>query len=142
VAAPASAGRPAEDRAFYRQLREALTECARAEFELSARQGDGATLREHLRRHAKNTGKVDERLQIQWPREGKAIWMVFNEMGRQYTGFGGALPVSMTEIDAWQRVHRIRLTPWELEMIHVFDALRQETERKHRPARQQKGGGR
>lgn len=33
------------------------------------------------------------------------------------------MPISMTEIDAWQRVHGIRLTPWELEIIELFDSI-------------------
>ena len=39
----------------------------------------------------------------------------------------GPQPISMTEIDAWQRVRRVCLTPWELDMIKVFDAITLDT---------------
>lgn len=89
---------------------------------MSARQGDGATLRTHLQRHARNTGQIDPLLLTEWPREGRMVWWAFNTMGRQY-GMAGPLPITATEIDAWQRVHGIRLTPWELSMIRVFDQI-------------------
>lgn len=43
---------------------------------------------------------------------------------------GGLMPISMTEIDAWQRVHEIRLTPWELEIIELFDGIALEVSHK------------
>jgi hypothetical protein len=35
----------------------------------------------------------------------------------------GICPISQQEIAAWQSNHGTRLTPWELEMIGVWDQL-------------------
>lgn len=43
---------------------------------------------------------------------------------------GGLMPISMIEIDAWQRVHGIRLTPWELDVIELFDSIALEASHK------------
>jgi hypothetical protein len=111
-----------QDRAFYRRLRESLTECCRAEYELSAKLGDGATLRTHLQRDAKNGGAPDPRLTIEWPALGRPIWDAFRRMGRSVT-MGGAGPILPENILAYQQLHGVRFTPWELEVIDAFDAV-------------------
>lgn len=97
-------------------------ECCRAEYELSARQGDGASLRTHLLRLAENTGKSDPRLHIAWPPAGRAVWDVYRSLSRP-PSMGGAAPISMQEIAAYQAVYQLRLNPWELEMIQAFDSI-------------------
>lgn len=97
-------------------------ECCRAEQRLAARQGDGVSLRKHLQRAAAATGKPDPLLLVRWPSVGRPLWWAFNTMARQY-GMSGPQPLSCSEIDAWQRLHGIRLTPWELEIIHGFDGV-------------------
>lgn len=52
-------------------------------------------------------------------------------MRRGY-GMSGPLPITNTEIDAWQRVHGIRLTPWELDCIYLLDGLALEASRKEK----------
>lgn len=104
-------------------------ECARNEFELSVREGDGAPLRTHLQRLAVNTGKVDPRLLVECPAAGTFIWNAFKTMTRTYT-MGGPGPISMVEIEAWQRVNGMRLTTWELDMIHAFDSVALEMSQK------------
>lgn len=89
---------------------------------MSAREGDGAPLRVHLQRLAKNTGKRDPRLSHEWPPEGRAIWSVFRRLARPYSE-GKALPITCQEIDAYQRLYRVQLTPWELDMLAAFDAV-------------------
>lgn len=42
----------------------------------------------------------------------------------------GLCAISQQEIQAWQANHRIRLTPWELEMIEVFDRIALEVSHK------------
>ncbi|QOY96328.1 hypothetical protein IM543_11200 [Massilia sp. UMI-21] len=117
--------RRAQDRAFYRRLRESLTECCRAEHELAARQGDGATLRTHLQRLAKNTGEVDPLLKIEWPRVGLPLWDAFRRMGRSST-VNGPGPIQPENILAYQQLYRVRFTDWELEVIEAFDAIAME----------------
>ncbi len=87
-----------------------------------ARQGDGASLRTHLQRLAKNTGKVDDRLKIEWPLVGRPVWEVFQRLGRP-PSMNGIEPISNQEIAAFQSVYRIRFTEWELETIALFDSI-------------------
>lgn len=84
-------------------------------------QGDGATLRTHLQRLARN-GKHDPRLNVQWPRIGREIWGVFTQLGRP-PSMSGLARITQAEIQAWQQNQRVRLTPWELELITVFDGI-------------------
>lgn len=79
-------------------------------------------MRTHLRRLAANTGKVDRRLTIEWPPYGRAVWETFKSLGRA-PSMNGLTAISQQEIQAWQQNHGIRLTPWELEMIEVFDRI-------------------
>jgi hypothetical protein len=76
----------------------------------------------HLQRAAANTTKVDPRLQMQWPPTGLPIWSVFKSLARQ-PSMGGIGAISQQEIQAWQSNHGIRLTPWELEVIEMFDGI-------------------
>jgi hypothetical protein len=75
-----------------------------------------------LQRLAANTGRVDPRLLVQWPKVGRPLWDIFNSLGRP-PSMGGASAISQQEIQAWQHNHSTRLTPWELEMIQVFDRI-------------------
>lgn len=74
-----------------------------------------------MQRLAANTGKVDPRLTIEWPKVGRPIWGIFNSLGRA-SGMGMSA-ISQQEIAAWQQNHSIKLTPWELEMIAMFDQI-------------------
>nr|WP_314540144.1 hypothetical protein [uncultured Massilia sp.] len=84
--------------------------------------GDGATLRTHLQRDAKNGNTPDPRLNIEWPRAGQAIWDAFRRMGRSVT-MGGAGPILPENILAYQQLHGVRFTAWELEVIEALDAV-------------------
>ena len=90
--------------------------------ELSQTQGDGAPLRTHLQRLYANTRKLDPRLNVQWPRGGRDLWNAFNSISREY-GMGGSMPITTWGIESWQRLYHVTLTPWELEMIKVFDNI-------------------
>lgn len=84
--------------------------------------GDGATLRTHLQRAVRNTGKPDPRLNIEWPRSGLPIWEAFRRIGRSY-GPGGPGPIQPENILAYQQLHGVRFTAWELEVIEALDAV-------------------
>jgi hypothetical protein len=57
---------------------------------------------------------------------------VFNSLGRA-PGTGGLSAISQQEIQAWQFNHGIKLTPWELEMIAVFDGIALDVSSKQSP---------
>jgi nitric oxide synthase oxygenase domain/subunit len=93
--------------------------------ELSTRQGDGASLRTHLQRLAKNTGEVDPLLKIEWPKVGRPIWNAFRRLGRA-PSMSGLGDITAQEILAHQQLYGVRFSAWELDVIHMFDALVQE----------------
>ena len=43
-------------------------------------------------------------------------------MGRS-SGFNGPDPITPQDILAYQQLHGVTFTPWELEMIDAFDAI-------------------
>jgi hypothetical protein len=86
------------------------------------RQGDGASLRTHLQRLATNTGEVDSRLNIQWPKVGRPLWDHFRRLGRP-PAMSGLAPISAQEIVAYQQLYGIRFNPWELGVIELFDVI-------------------
>ncbi|MBC7860286.1 MAG: hypothetical protein H7Z39_16255 [Burkholderiaceae bacterium] len=88
-------------------------------------------MRTHLQRLAKNTGKVDPRLAIEWPALGLPIWNEFKRLGRP-PSMNGIEPIGALQIDAHQRVYRIRFTDWELDTIAMFDAIAMEVMSKQR----------
>jgi hypothetical protein len=59
------------------------------------------------------------------PDEIKYLWQWFGDLsrGRNYTGMGSPLPLSSTEILSWMTITKIRLTPWELDVIKSMDSI-------------------
>ena len=97
---------------------------------LAATQSDGATLRDHLIA----AGAADPRLVAQPPRGTESLWHVVVALSAQRTE-PVASPAS--EIDAWQRLHGVRLSPWEVETVQAADracvaVLRLQAESKRR----------
>ena len=89
--------------------------------QLSARQADGSPLRAHLQAEARATGQPDDRLLMQVPREGAALWDAFTDLAaaRPMGMAAGAIPHS--EIEAWQRLYATRLTGWEVDTLKAMD---------------------
>jgi hypothetical protein len=91
--------------------------------ELSARQPDGATLRDHLQRMAANTGRVDDRLLIgELPREAAAVWDTYASLSAARRSSMGPHALTLTDIEAWCRLFHVELTPWELDTVLRLDA--------------------
>lgn len=114
--------------------------------QLSARQPDGATLRQHLQAAAAASGRADPRLLHQPPAAARALWDAFVELnaGRPVGMAAGA--IALGEIEAWQRLHRVRLTPWEVSTLLAMDratlaegADQQRDQQRARQARAGKG---
>lgn len=103
----------------------AFVEYARFEFELSKRQKDGATLREHLMLVWERSGQMPKHLaeRPDLPDVLEPLWADFLDLHvSRGVGMGGPLPISFTDIDAWQRVTGNRLEGWQLAMIRRADA--------------------
>lgn len=88
---------------------------------LGARQADGSTLRAHLQAEARVTGEPDPRLLVRPPLGGEQLWAAFSALAaaRPMGMAAGAVP--MSEIAAWQALHGVRLSPWEVETLIAMD---------------------
>ena len=95
---------------------------ASIEAELSELQGDGHPLRAHLQRVAE-TGREDTRLFNECPREVLPLWVAYTQIGRCRSGGLGAGAISLQEVESWQRLTGVTLTPWELDAIIELDAV-------------------
>ncbi len=58
---------------------------------------------------------MDPRLTTEPPAAGLAVWEVFCAVST------GAAPLSWLELDAWQRVNGVVLTPWEADTVMAMD---------------------
>jgi hypothetical protein len=86
------------------------------------RRPDGSTLREHLQSAAAKGERVDPTLLRRVPAEAAALWDAFVSMsGSRPIHQGGAGSIPPTEIAAWQQLHGVRLTPWELDTLARID---------------------
>lgn len=86
--------------------------------QLLARQPDGSTLRDHL--VAANAD--DERLARPCPKAGASLWAAFVDLsGSRPAGMNGMAAIPPTEIDAWCRLHGVRLSSWEVETLQMMD---------------------
>lgn len=107
--------------------------------QLALRERDGATLREHLQAAVAAGGAVDPRLTAEPPPEGSALWSVFVDLSSaRPMGMGGAGTVPPSEILAWQQLHGVQLSGWELDTLAAMDraamAVQAEHQRANSPA--------
>jgi hypothetical protein len=93
--------------------------------QLSMRQPDGATLREHLQSAWRQTGERPELLEpVDCPDEMLYLWDRFLEVSKRRTSNGfGLNPVPYADIAAWATMNRVRITPFELEVLDRIEAL-------------------
>ena len=78
---------------------------------------------DHLRAIAKQTRRIPDALRIpELPETLQGIWDVFIQIHRRRAGNGfGAVPISWSEIDAWQRLHQVQLSVWEVDCLAAMD---------------------
>lgn len=86
-----------------------------------APQGDGASLRTHLRRLYKSNRIYNPLLDNKCPPGCEGVWDIYSTMGRP----DGSNFVYLTqqEIAFWQINNGVKLTPWELTCIQTLDTL-------------------
>ena len=77
---------------------------------------------------AKNTGEVDPRLNIEWPKLGLPLWEAFKRLDRQPV-MEGIGPITLAGIQAYQSLYRVRFSEWEIETMQMFDRVMFETVR-------------
>jgi hypothetical protein len=89
--------------------------------QLSTRQSDGSTLREHLQVAADNGTRADPRLGAAVPPEMAALWAAFVALDNARPAGMGKSAIPPSELIAWQQLHGVRLTPWEAETLMAMD---------------------
>lgn len=110
---------------FFRQLGEGFEAFAKHHFELMTLQEDGKTLREHLESYERQSGRRHPILAEapELPPGCGSLWGDFMSLHttRGSNGFGPAR-ISFSDIDAYQRIRRVTLEPWEIDAIRRADA--------------------
>ena len=86
---------------------------------LGQRQPDGASVRDHLQAGSAATGRVHPMLTLTLPACLAGLWQAFCEMARPVGMAPGPIPAA--EIEAWQRLSRVTLTPWEVDTLRAMD---------------------
>lgn len=89
---------------------------------LSHRQADGATVREHLQASAAASGRAHPDLLVPVPPGGETVWEAFIGLsaGRP-VGLGGSAQIPPSEFVAWQSLHGLRLSSWEVDTLQAMD---------------------
>lgn len=93
--------------------------------QLSARQPDGSTLREHLQAAAAAGMPADARLHSRVPACVQSLWQAFVALDAARVPSMGASPILASELVAWQQLHGVRLSPWEAETLQAMDRAAQ-----------------
>lgn len=116
---------------FYADLREGLKAFAEATFRLDTRDKEGVTERQHLEGLVARARTHERRREIEaslavpeMPPELTYLWTAFRRLsGRRGSSGFGPLPIGWPDIDAFQRLTRAALAPWEIEIIEMLDHL-------------------
>lgn len=85
---------------------------------LSETQADGATLREHLLAAARSGMARDARLDVQPPHGTERLWATYAALAASRHDGAAIAP---SEVLAWQTLHGVRLSPWEVETLESVD---------------------
>ena len=95
------------------------------EIALSARQKDGATLREHLKSLERQSGNTPEQLrEIPCEESAKYLWWYFLSMNaRRGTNGFSANPITNAEVLAWSARKGIKLEPFENDILDSIETL-------------------
>jgi len=106
-------------------MKEALLQFAEHEISLSARQSDGATLREHLESLANQTGEMPQELEaVDCPEPIRYLWGYFTSMSKRRTWNGGmANPISNQEMQAWAQPRGIALSAFDVEALDDLETM-------------------
>lgn len=80
----------------------------------------GASLHDHLASVARQLGRKMPAAPA-LPPEVRHLWQTFLELHRTRPAGFGASPIAFAEIDAWSRLKRTPLDPWEVDAIVALD---------------------
>lgn len=80
----------------------------------------GASLNDHFASVARQTGRKAPAAPA-LPPEARHLWHTFLELHRTRSSGFGPSSIRYAEIDAWQRLKRTPLDPWEVDAIVALD---------------------
>jgi hypothetical protein len=101
-----------------------LITIAEMEMTLDEAQGDGTSLRTHLRRVLIMTGQCDPMLDIPpVPKCAAALWRLWLFLSGTRPPAMGLSPISHQEIAAAAHLYRLDLVPWEVETLLQLDRV-------------------
>lgn len=89
--------------------------------QLQQPQRDGHPLRAHLQAAADSGATPDPRLAQRPPRAAATLWGVFCQLSNSRPSGMAAAAIPPSEVLAWQQLHGVRLTPWELDTLALMD---------------------
>ena len=89
--------------------------------QLSTPQPDGSTLRQHLLAAAAAGSLPDPRLHSQPPAEVSALWAAFVSLNASRPAGLAPAAIGPADLLAWQQLHGLRLTGWELQTLQAMD---------------------
>lgn len=74
-------------------------------------------------RDPQRRAEIDVELRLPpFPEELRYLWQAYLRLrNRMAPGFGGAVPIGWTDIDAFTRNSRMVLAPWEVEVLESVD---------------------
>lgn len=88
---------------------------------LAQRQPDGCSLRQHLHAAAQFSATADPRLAAEPPAAGRALWSAYCDLSAQRPAGMGPAPIPGHEVESWQRLYGVQLTPWEVGTLQAMD---------------------
>ncbi len=76
-------------------------------------------------RNARRIAELEAEIALpSYPSALDYLWTIFTRLRRRKgAGFSGPLPIEWPDIDAFIRNGRMRLSPWEIEIIEELDDL-------------------
>jgi hypothetical protein len=98
---------------------------AEQEFNLSAIQKDGKTLREHLEAVERLTKKKPKELieQVELPESMSEYWEWFTALNKSRSSGFGASPITYTEMVSYFSLIGIEPEKWEIDIVKMFDSI-------------------
>lgn len=116
---------PGARHVFYAALRADLIAAAEHQFRLDAPDKTGHTARRAIRTLLeRHPGRADLVEQITGPAFPTVLFYLYrwhSDLRRRCGGGMGLSPISWEAMEAWSRVTRHRLTPWEAQIIGDLD---------------------
>jgi hypothetical protein len=124
-------------KAFYEALRDDLTVYAERSFSLAVVGEDGFSHRDRIAGQLERTRNVRRKAELEaeislppYPLSLDYLWSIYSRLRRRKgAGQFGPLPIEWPDIEAFCRIGKISLSPWEIEIIETLDDLYLATER-------------